>query len=160
MDLIWLIVLAVAVGYILLLVEVLTPSFGLLTVLAILCFGVAVWLCFRISTVAGIVMIGALVVTIPLYYWVLFRYVARTAFARKLFLDPGKNTPGQGAPALDSYRQCIGKQGVSLTQLRPAGAIRIDGRRLDAVAESGLIEKGKNVKVLRVTGSSLVVKEV
>jgi membrane-bound ClpP family serine protease len=42
----------------------------------------------------------------------------------------------------------VGLDAVAETDLRPAGFIRLDGRRLDAVAESGLIESGTAVRIV------------
>jgi membrane-bound serine protease (ClpP class) len=54
----------------------------------------------------------------------------------------------------------LGREGVAETLLRPSGAVRIDDRRIIASAESGLIEKGTAVKVVRVTGNDVVVRRI
>lgn len=43
----------------------------------------------------------------------------------------------------------IGKTGSALTDLRPSGKVSVDGEVFDAVSESGFIESGSQVKVLR-----------
>jgi len=62
-----------------------------------------------------------------------------------------------GTEALEKY---IGKEGVSVTHLRPAGIVRIDSRRLDVVTEGSFIDKNKNVKVVAVEGNRMVVREM
>ena len=47
-----------------------------------------------------------------------------------------------------------------MTPLRPAGTVQIDHHRFDAQAESGLIERGRAVRVIRATGSAVIVREV
>ena len=158
MDPAWIIVLSVLVGLVLLAFEVLTPSFGILTALALAAFGVAIWQAFEISTPMGVGLIIALAVAVPLYYVFLFRCLAKTAFARKLFLKPGENSRGEGTPGLSEFQQLVGKTGTAETQLRPSGAVRIDGRRVPALSESGIIQKGTAVRVLRIDGMSLIVK--
>jgi membrane-bound serine protease (ClpP class) len=44
--------------------------------------------------------------------------------------------------------------------LRPAGSAEFNGKRVDVVADWEYIEKGKKIKVLRVEGIKVVVKEV
>lgn len=159
MTAVWIILMVLIIGFLMLMFEVLTPSFGILTAIALICFAIAVYFGFTISPVAGVGLIVGLVVAVPVYYFILFRYVAKTRFARKLFLKPSPSAAGEGIPDAQEYASYVGMTGTSETQLRPSGAVRIDGRRVTALAESGLIEKGKAVKVLRVDGMSLIVQE-
>ncbi len=53
--------------------------------------------------------------------------------------------------------QLKGKSGITVTMLRPSGKISIDGRNYDALAESGLIEKGTRIVVTRVEAAQLYV---
>ncbi len=156
---VWIILIMLIIGFLMLMFEVLTPSFGILSAIALACFAVAVYFGFRINSIVGVGMIVGLVVAVPVYYFILFRYVAKTRFVRKLFLKPLPLAAGEGIPAAQEYESYVGMTGTSETQLRPSGAVRIDGRRVTALAESGVIEKGKTVKVLRVDGMSLIVKE-
>jgi len=50
--------------------------------------------------------------------------------------------------------------GVALTQLRPSGTAKIGGQRVDVVAESGLIERDTEIKVVAVEGMRVVVRAV
>ncbi len=52
----------------------------------------------------------------------------------------------------------IGRTGMVMTALRPAGIIDIDGRRLDVTADGDFIEAGNRVVVVRVSGNFLVVE--
>ncbi|WP_040286649.1 MULTISPECIES: NfeD family protein [Sporosarcina] len=54
----------------------------------------------------------------------------------------------------------IGKTGVTITALRPSGAIVMDGDRIDVVSEGSYIDKGKHVKIVKVEGSRTVVREL
>ena len=56
--------------------------------------------------------------------------------------------------------QLKGKSGITVTLLRPSGKISIDGRNYDALAESGLIEKGTRIVVTRVEAAQLYVSEI
>jgi membrane-bound serine protease (ClpP class) len=61
-----------------------------------------------------------------------------------------------GTEPLDEY---VGKEGESLTHLRPAGIAKIGARRLDVVSEGTFIDKGKRLKVVAVEGNRVVVRE-
>ncbi|MDR1556051.1 MAG: nodulation protein NfeD [Tannerellaceae bacterium] len=57
-------------------------------------------------------------------------------------------------PPLDSL---IGKEGIAETVLRPSGKVRIEGEWYDGVSESGFIEKGTKVKVVRFENAQVYV---
>ncbi|MBT2656718.1 nodulation efficiency protein NfeD [Bacillus sp. ISL-18] len=54
----------------------------------------------------------------------------------------------------------LGMEGRALTILRPAGTIVINNERVDAITEGGFIEKNAQVKVVKVEGVRIVVREV
>lgn len=55
--------------------------------------------------------------------------------------------------------QLKGKQGVSVTVLRPSGKVNIDGQIHDAIAISGMIDKGSEIVVVRVEAAQLYVEK-
>lgn len=55
--------------------------------------------------------------------------------------------------------ELIGMLGKSMTPLRPSGTIMLVGERIDAVTEGGYIDAGKVVKIIKVEGSRIVVRE-
>ena len=56
--------------------------------------------------------------------------------------------------------QLKGKKGIATTTLRPSGKINIDGQIYDAMAVSGMIEKGTNILVIKVETAQLYVEVV
>ncbi|MCE5227407.1 MAG: nodulation protein NfeD [Porphyromonadaceae bacterium] len=54
----------------------------------------------------------------------------------------------------------IGKYGKAATVLRPSGKVEIENELFDAVSESGFIEKGSSVKVVKFENSQLYVEKV
>ena len=52
----------------------------------------------------------------------------------------------------------LGRVGRSLTDLRPAGIVELEGRRLDVVTAGGYIERGVLVKVIEIKGNRVVVE--
>ena len=55
----------------------------------------------------------------------------------------------------------VGRRGLALTDLRPSGVARIDGRRLDVVADNGAyLSKDTPVEVVRIAQNSLIVRQV
>jgi len=56
--------------------------------------------------------------------------------------------------------ELVGAEGVAQTTLRPSGMAEIDGKRLDVVAESDMIERGSAIQVIAVEGSRIIVRKV
>ncbi len=66
---------------------------------------------------------------------------------------------GGDADAGDATAALVGREGVAVTGLRPAGQIEIDGRRYEARAAIGAIERGQAVVVQAASDFGLVVDE-
>lgn len=57
------------------------------------------------------------------------------------------------------YQQHVGKIGKAITPLRPAGVGLFDGERLDVVSEGAFIEADTPIKIIKIDGYRLVVRE-
>jgi membrane-bound ClpP family serine protease len=79
-------------------------------------------------------------------------------------IDPDDDSPMSNAHAHKErqaqLRQLIGAQGVTVTPLRPVGVVKINGQRVDAMAESGMIDSGKAIAVVDVYDNQFKVREV
>jgi membrane-bound ClpP family serine protease len=53
----------------------------------------------------------------------------------------------------------LGKEGTALTVLRPSGTVIINNERIDAVSEGGFIDQNAKVRVIKVEGARIVVRE-
>jgi membrane-bound serine protease (ClpP class) len=56
--------------------------------------------------------------------------------------------------------ELVGKEGVALTDLRPSGMIRVDGRKLSVVTLGDYIEHEARVKVIKTEGNRIVVRRL
>ena len=63
------------------------------------------------------------------------------------------------AKSNDDRKDLIGAEGVVVSELRPSGFAKINGKKLDVVSSGGLIEEGKDIVVTNVEGFRIVVKE-
>jgi membrane-bound serine protease (ClpP class) len=54
----------------------------------------------------------------------------------------------------------LGASGEVLTELRPAGSVRLNGKPVDVVSEGAFIPKGAQVQVVAVEGNRVVVRQV
>jgi membrane-bound serine protease (ClpP class) len=141
------------------LLEILTPTFGIMAALGLASLGGAIWGAFTINKVFGLVMTVAAVVWVPVCLVLVVRVLPKTPLGRRLFLGRVKGGVGEGAPESARHAALVGKRGVAETPLRPTGAVRIKGRRVIASAEQGMIKEGAAVTVIRATGMNVIVRE-
>ncbi len=85
------------------------------------------------------------------------KYFPRTRTGRKMILSATQTGERAQSPQANDW---IGHEGVAHTPLRPAGAALIDGKRLDVVAESDMIEAGSRIKIIAVNDNRLVVRKL
>ncbi|HLR71303.1 MAG TPA: NfeD family protein [Pseudogracilibacillus sp.] len=58
----------------------------------------------------------------------------------------------------EEYEQLVGKTGTTLTDLRPVGTIKIEGKEYSAISNAQWIKKGTYVQVTQVDGTRILVK--
>ena len=154
------IVLLVLAALVLILFEILTPTFGPLAALAVAALVGAIWLTASLSRLAALILGLCLLVVIPAYFFLLVRALPRSPIGRKLFLEKVPDQSGAGLPQAPRLQAMVGLKGVADTLLRPDGAVRIKGQRIVATAESGIIEKGEAVKIVAAGETSVIVRRL
>lgn len=109
------------------------------------------------GTVTGTYILAAIVVLLCVCIMVWIKYFPKTIIGRSMTLS----TDGKDFKSSDErFLELVGKEGETLTELRPAGLIRLDGAKYDVVSEGSLVEKGKRVQVVKAGGRRIVVREI
>ena len=68
--------------------------------------------------------------------------------------------PEDGFVGVDmSLTRYIGRYGVALTDMRPAGKVEMDGEMLDAVSQTGFIHAGTRIRVTKYENAQVYVRE-
>ncbi|WP_462281666.1 NfeD family protein, partial [Salinivirga cyanobacteriivorans] len=80
------------------------------------------------------------------------------SFVPGLALDDVQTTEEGFSNVEASFRSMTGKKGVASTMLRPSGTVEIDEEHFDARAETGFIEAGTKIIVVRTSSSQLYVE--
>ncbi len=143
-----------SVGIIVIIAEIILPSGGLLSILATGLFAYSLYDVFStVSTSVGLVFITADAIIIPVTIILGLKLLAKSPATLNTTLSSEDGVTSQ-SPELEKY---IGKEGVALTDLRPAGAAKIDGRRVDVVTRGEYIEKSTEVIVRSITGNQIIV---
>jgi len=146
----------------LMILECLLPSGGLLGIMATMALIGAVVLAFRHSQKAGLAFLGSVVVLAPLVIVGGLRLLPHTPIGRRLILkatERGSSQARASSVSDEGYARLAGKAGLAATPLRPAGIIEIGEERYSAVAQGEMIEAGAAVRVIRVEGNSIIVEK-
>ena len=154
------IIVLVAASLVIFLLEILTPTFGILAILGIIAIVSAIVTAFSVSAVLGIAMTAGALVLIPAYMIMLVRLLPKTPLGRHMFLGPRAQATAEGTPLAQELFGLIGKTGQADTMLRPTGAIHIEGKRYFARSDSGIIIKGAEVKVIDADGTNVIVRAI
>lgn len=144
----------------LLIAEIFIPSGGLITVCSIGCLVGGVMIFFRHSQTAGWVGIVIAVVMIPSVLIIAYRWFPKTRFGKSVTLTPPERQRGDAIPDTAELKDMLGMVGTVLTPLRPVGTCDFSGQRVECVAESGYVDKGQKVKVVRVQETQLTIRVV
>jgi len=152
-------ILLVAAG-VMFLLEVCTPSFGILALLGISAEGVAVYYGFRISSGVGFIVLVSAIIGTPVYLYFMVKLLPNTPLGKKLFLKDAPDATNAATPEADELAKLVGRIGVAESDLRPSGTVRVDGNRIVARAEREMIDNGQKIRVIKAYGTDVVVRAV
>ncbi|HUG01634.1 MAG TPA: NfeD family protein [Longimicrobiales bacterium] len=161
-------VLLLAAGLILLGVEIfIVPGFGVFGVGGILALLASIYLSLvgQFSTAAdyseaGLVLSAAMILML-MSSWVLIRSLPdNKRLIRSNVILGGRLSKDTGYVSAKVRADLVGAEGVTLTALRPSGSARVKGERVDVVADSGWMEAGVPVRVVRAEGYRTLVEAV
>jgi membrane-bound serine protease (ClpP class) len=160
----WEEVLLLGGGLIALAVEVFVlPGFGLAGVLGIVLFGAAIVLSMTgaaatmgdFTRAVAVLGASAVITLAVIYAWV--RHLPNSSRLSGLLLREG--LPAEGGFISAPVREdLIGREGVAMTDLRPAGTALVGDERVDVVTEGEFVSQGSPLRVLRSEGYRLVVR--
>jgi membrane-bound serine protease (ClpP class) len=147
--------LLLALGLSLIVLELMFPSLGALGIAAALCLIGAIAVAFSKDQSTGIGFLVATAVLVPAALMAGLKLLPRSPVGKILV---NRGTTFTDTAAVDVRdRELLGKLGVAENLLRPAGTIRIEGRRVDVVTRGEPIEAGARVKVIEIEGNRVVV---
>lgn len=147
------------IGVVLLAIELFViPGFGVSGILGIASLITGIFL-ITDSLLEGLLYTAGTLVVLAIVVALSFRSTRLRRFWQKFSLSTRQtNQEGYVAPK-PQYEGYMGREGIALTQLRPAGTGVFDGVRLDVVTEGGFIKAGASIRVISVEGTRIIVRE-
>ncbi len=157
--LIWAVV-AFGLALLLLVVEAFMPSGGVIGALAGVCAIVGIVLFFRFDTTWGLASMAITLLALPFLIAGLIWVWPNTMVGRALTLHEEQKPVRAADGGPEDGTIVVGLEGTAETDLRPVGACRLNGRRVDCFAVAGVIKAGTAVRVWAVQGGTIKVKPV
>lgn len=153
-------IVCLIVALVMFVIELFTPGIGiagatgLLSLIAV----VVMQLGWGNPRVALYIIAIALLLIILALIWVIRSF--QRGRLSKSFLVLKEQSDGTSVPEVANAKtDLVGKAGVALTALRPAGIAEIEGKRVDVLTAGEFIEKGSQITVVKAEGMHILVSK-
>ena len=140
-------------------IDLMIPTGGVLIgVTACFAFA-AILVAFRHSTNSGVWMLIATLGAAPLMMWGFLEIWPRTPIGRRMTSppEPAGEFVWSDAAKLKDFHTLVGAEGIAMGEMIPSGLVQIGNQSYEAFSESGPIDAGKPVRVVRLDVGRLVV---
>ena len=142
-------------------VELFVPSAGLLAILSAGLLTSAIIVAFLHSLPAGVSMIGAVALLLPLIFVLFVKIWPNTPIGRRVLI--ARQRQEDVLPTGDDYdgrEELIGRRGIAKSSMLPSGQVVIDGRKYDAVSQGMAIEPGDPIEVIAFRTYKIIVRRL
>ena len=156
----------VALGFAVMAAEVMVPSLGLLSMLALACFAGSTFFAWKVWYATDHLLIWwsyvfSLLIAIPGALVGMFYLLPRTALGRRAMVMPPRPEDVRPYVAEEArLRSFIDCEGLTASMFSPGGMVVVGGEKFHAESEGVIIDSGSQVIVVGLKGNRLVVRTV
>jgi len=147
-------------GLMLILLDALVPSGGVLTVLGSSALIGSVVAAFLVGPAYGggalfleIMLLGGLIAA-------LVKWWPHSPLGRRILIQPSDRSAGVEDERMKTLNTLIGATGVARSKMLLSGAVELDGQLYDAVSAGEAVDVGQKVRVVKVRARQLVVQPI
>ena len=157
MSKIWIPIFFQAGAILVALAEVIIPSLGILTIIALALLGYSwYYIIQELSQAAAWSFLVADIILVPVTIKLALMILRISPLTHGKFLPVGSSLDGMAEPNQD----LVGKKGIVESQLRPTGKAQIENQLIEVLCEDTVVEKGAEIKVVEVIGNKIIVEPV
>ena len=151
-------ILLLIAGFILVGTEMVLPGFGVPGISGIICLVIGIIL--TADTVEeGLTITLVVIVLLAVMFTIILALLHMKKIKPPIVLQEELKAE-KGYLSSSDLEYLVGKEGVTVTDLRPAGKCNIDGVEFDVRSEGKYIARGSNVRISRIQGNTLIIKEI
>lgn len=151
--------LVLIIGVILVIVEMFHPGFGAPGITGSILIVIGVVLIAKTPQQALILVILVLAI-LGIALSLVLHSATKGSLSRSPLILKHSQQKETGYIGINDLEFFLDKEGISSTVLRPSGIADFDGVKIDVVSEGAFIAEGRKVKVMKVVGRSIVVREI
>lgn len=145
-------------GFVLVGVEMVLPGFGAPGITGGICLVAGILL--TADTIeAGLTITVIVVVLLAVMFTIILALFHMKKIKSPIVLQEELKAD-KGYLSSSDLEYLVGKEGVASTDLRPAGKCNIDGVEFDVRSEGKYVASGKKVRIIRVQGNTLIIKDI
>lgn len=145
-------------GFILVIIEMFSPGFGAPGITGSILLIIGIVLIAR-NPLDVLIMFLIILAVLGIALAIILKSAAKGRLSKRLILNDSLNKE-LGYGSTEDLNIFLGKEGIASTILRPSGTADFDGVKLDVVTRGEFIEKNAKIKVIKVEGRRVVVKEL
>ena len=156
-TLVWVGIIFLILGFVLFGVEMVVPGFGFPGIAGIICLVAGIFMVTD-SLEEGILVTVMVIVVLGILMVVIMGLMHYRKFKSPIILDTEVRSESAYLEEAD-LKYLLDKEGIAITDLRPAGKGDFDGIELDVVSEGPYVEKGSKIVICKVSANRLIVRE-
>lgn len=151
-------IILLIIGFGFFFLEIFLPG-GIAAFLGLAAILLSIWLTGSDMRTTGIAILIALIAASAGMVILVKFFGKRLQLFSKVILTDSTDTKS-GYVSTVNRLELIGQTALTMTALRPSGTIKLNDEHIDAVSEGRYIEAKKDVKIIKVEGSRIVVREL
>ncbi|MBF0432665.1 MAG: hypothetical protein HQK83_15380 [Fibrobacteria bacterium] len=138
-------------------IEVLIPSMGILTIVALSLLGYSwYYIVQELPSIAAWIFLIADIIIIPITIRLSFSFLRISSLTHSKQLQKGSGLNNMNEPKTD----LSGKTGIVDYQLTPTGKALIDNQLYEVCSDGEAIDKGRKIRVVEVIGNKIIVEPI
>ncbi|MBI6872389.1 NfeD family protein [Clostridium aciditolerans] len=153
----WAALLCFGFGFLLVIVEMFHPGFGISGIFGgiLLIAGVVLT---ATSAIQVLILLVIIISVLGVALTLVLKSVTKGRLSKILILHETQKKEA-GYTGTEDLNYFVGQEGTTLTILRPAGIADVNGIKLDVVSEGEFISKDRKIEIIKVEGRRIVVRE-
>ena len=159
----WVVVLLLCLGIAFCIVEAIVPGFGFFGITGILCEigGIVVHAVISGSVAQVFFLVLLIVLVVGLLFLIFIRSAKYGLLAKSALVENKPSIPNDyKEKAEKELAKLIGQEGLTLTECKPVGKIRIGQNSYEAQSRGMLIQKGEVIKVVAIEDARIMIDKI
>ena len=146
------------IGVIFITIEIILPGIGLFAIIGMLAIFYSFIMALGGNMAAFYALLLSLLIAI-IFFALILKKIPSSKLWNNVVLKDSESSINGFSSSLD-YSSLLGKKGVVIAKLRPAGSIEIAEQKIDVISQGEFIDIGVMVEIVEIIGNKIIVKKI